>query len=129
MKDGLEEFLSMPRGKRGKDVPYYEFDVTRTEKPLKRKDIEREVENFVDQNNVINSLFLLKNILMSGAVRQDLTRVNIFAKLFSQLIEISVIFVFAKKQEKVMGSFPDLGMFDESLLVFCLCLIIACFFI
>lgn len=69
MKDGLEEFLSVPRGKRGKDVPYYEFDVTRAEKPLKRKDIEREVENFVDQDNVIDSPFLLKNILMSGAVR------------------------------------------------------------
>lgn len=64
MKDGLEEFLSMPRGKRGKDVPYYEFDVTRTENPLKRKDIEREVENFVDQNlDVVLSIFLPDSIV------------------------------------------------------------------
>lgn len=63
---GVFEYAARKTRKR---VPYYEFDVTRAEKPLKRKDIEREVENFVDQDNVIDSPFLLKNILMSGAVR------------------------------------------------------------
>ena len=51
IEEGLAEYLSSPKSKEGMHPELREsFELKKSQEPLRRKEIENEAENFVDQN-------------------------------------------------------------------------------
>ena len=72
IEEGLAEFLSSPRSKEGMHPELAEaFEVAESEKPLKREDVEREIESFVDRNlETLLPVFLAPNISHSEIIKR-----------------------------------------------------------
>lgn len=67
IKEGLAEYLRSPHSKEDMHPELAEsFEISESEKPLKREDIEREVESFVDRNlETLLPIFLATNVSQS----------------------------------------------------------------
>lgn len=72
IEEGLAEFLSSPRSKEGMHPELAEaFEVSESEKPLKREDVEREIESFVDRNlETLLPIFLAPNVSHSEIIKR-----------------------------------------------------------
>lgn len=72
IEEGLAEYLRSPRSKEGIHPELAEaFEVAESEKPLKREDVEREIESFVDRNlETLLPIFLAPNVSHSEIIKR-----------------------------------------------------------
>lgn len=72
IEEGVAEFLSSPHSKEGMHPELAEaFEVAESEKPLKREDVEREIESFVDKNlETLLPIFLAPHISNSEIIKR-----------------------------------------------------------
>lgn len=72
IEEGLAEFLSSPRSKEGMHPELAEaFEIPVSEKPLRREDIEHEIESYVGRNlETLLPIFLAPNISHSEIIRK-----------------------------------------------------------
>jgi len=72
IEEGIVEFLRAPRSKEGMHPELAEtFEIAESEKPLKREDLEREVESFVDRNlETLLPVFLRADFSHSEIIRR-----------------------------------------------------------
>ncbi|HGJ65546.1 TPA: hypothetical protein ENS27_09175, partial [bacterium] len=72
IEKGFAEFLRLPRSKEGIHPQLAEeFEVAKSEKPLKREDVEREIESFVDRNlKTLLPIFLVQDISYSEIIER-----------------------------------------------------------
>ena len=71
-EEAIAEFLRIPRSKEGMHPELVEaFEIVESEKPLKREDVEREIESFVDRNlETLLPVFLMSNINHSEIIKR-----------------------------------------------------------